>query len=649
VHLSDILDALAVLGSFAAVYAVVPLLALGRRAGANGPERICWSLCGGMAVQSLAGFAWNHLVGGRPGWSIGIYFLVWAAIGFLAHRGRRDSPREPRARGASVALLLILLAGVGLRLVHPMQHMALGQSDAYGHLQFLRDVVGMGRVGNAVYPPGYAWILALPTLLFGLDPYVVARFGGACFGAALILVVFVTTRDGWGTAAGLVAAFLAACFPPFLLLQKTSVGCFANQWGLVLVPACVGWLCRILGGNLRAGWAMVLLMASLAVTVPMMWLSALAICGIAAVAAPASVRLRIAAASVLLAASLPAGALLLLHVARLPPVHREVTANIVAGGGQPVREQTALAGGRARVANLVSRPAKDFLSVKRRGYGSARVNAAAAAIAMAFAAALIAGRAKASVFTAVLGAWGLLASVQSATGWLQFTAYQREGWSLMIACACLGGRAGAAYELRFRRPWVMAAAAAAALLATGWAFAHPPAHRFTYSDAEEEIVRTVRALSRPEAEASSPLQAMLRARLGGDGAVVARAFTGFSGHQGDPVHAVAGPDFAGRVVSVDGATDLGRVFAEHPRAVVLLDGASKSRADGGLLPGWQADQYARFLEIRRGLQEMNVRIEKAVRDLDPAAYEVLWFEAGPALRLATVTRAADKQPAREGR
>jgi hypothetical protein len=635
--MASVLDALVVFGGFALVYAAVPLLALGRRGGVDGADRVGRALCAGMAVQSLAGFACNHLAAGRPGLSAVAYFAVWAAAALAARRRGVEVPRPAMGGAASAALLLILAAGVGLRLVHPLQHMALGQSDAYGHLQFLRDVVGDGRVGNVVYPPGYAWILALPTMLLGFDPYAVARYGGAFFGAALILAVFSLARSGWGVAAGLVAAFLAACFPLFLLLQKTSVGCFANQWGLALIPACAVLLCAILGGDRRAGWMLALLMASLAVSVPMMGISVVTICGAGLAAAPLGWKPRMAAARVLLAAALPAAALLAVHVSLLPRVHREVTANIVAGGGAPVRAEAEPGSRGGGVAAPALRPVADFLSVKRRGYGSGAVNAAAAGVAAAFAAALVAGRSTSAVFPAVLGAWGLLASAQSATGWLQFTAYQREGWSLLIACACLGGFSGAACVRLAGRRIALAAAAAAASAA--WAFAHPPAHRFTYSDAEEDIARAVRTLA--GCGAASPAAAQAVADLGGrrDWVLMARAFTGFSGHQGDPVRALAGPAFAGRILSVDGEADPARAFAGHRRVVVLLDGEAADRPAGGLLPGWQAGHYAGVLEVRRALMQTNRRIEDALRALDPAAYEIAWFDAGPALRIARVTRA----------
>ena len=93
----------------------------------------------------------------------------------------------------------------------------------------------------------------------------------------------------------------------------------------------------------------------------------------------------------------------------------------------------------------------------------------------------------------MLGGWGGLAAVQTATGFLQFTAYQREGWSLLIATACLGGVFTAWFWERFRRlrPAVVAALALSAAV-TLW---HPPAHRLTNSTAEEALVRIARMFS----------------------------------------------------------------------------------------------------------------------------------------------------------
>ena len=48
-------------------------------------------------------------------------------------------------------------------------------------------------------------------------------------------------------------------------------------------------------------------------------------------------------------------------------------------------------------------------------------------------------------FLSVMSIWGVLTAVQSFTGFLQFSAYQREGWSLLIITACLSGMVRRSY------------------------------------------------------------------------------------------------------------------------------------------------------------------------------------------------------------
>ena len=129
-----------------------------------------------------------------------------------------------------------IILAVAVRSIDPIQHMALGQSDAYSHLQFLRNVMDTGFVHNVMYPPGYHWILSLPTAAFHLDPYLVARYGGAFFGAGLVLAVYVFVKSVASQPAPIFSAFFVSCFPGLYLLQKTGVGAFANQLGLFFIP-----------------------------------------------------------------------------------------------------------------------------------------------------------------------------------------------------------------------------------------------------------------------------------------------------------------------------------------------------------------------------------------------------------------------------
>ena len=122
----------------------------------------------GLASQGFLGFAWNHFLLSGISLEITLYFLVWLIITVILSLSQRRPPRSSkfsRSREDFLLIGLIILA-VTVRSIHPLQHMALGQSDAYSHLQFLRNIVDSGFIHNVMYPPGYHWILALPTAAF---------------------------------------------------------------------------------------------------------------------------------------------------------------------------------------------------------------------------------------------------------------------------------------------------------------------------------------------------------------------------------------------------------------------------------------------------------------------------------------------------
>ena len=93
----------------------------------------------------------------------------------------------------------------------------------------------------------------------------------------------------------------------------------------------------------------------------------------------------------------------------------------------------------------------------------------------------------------MVGIWGLLTSIQAGTGFLQFSAYQREGWSLLVATCCLSGimaariyRLGESFRLFRFSVFVLMAVSAA------WVVMNPPSHPKLRSSAEDELVRTIR-------------------------------------------------------------------------------------------------------------------------------------------------------------
>ena len=206
------------------LYLLLPAWTLVRFRWRDAGEVLFAALVAGLASAALWGRVCNGSgIGMAP--ATAIWIGAWIGAGAWV-RWKKRAAEPLRWDGVLAAILLLAWA---VRMLHPLQTWALGQSDAYSHLGFLRDVLENGQVGNGDYPPAYSWVLAFPAWLLHGHPYWMARFGGAFFGAGLALGAYALLAQIRGRAAGLAAAALVAGCPVFVLLQKTGVGCFANQ------------------------------------------------------------------------------------------------------------------------------------------------------------------------------------------------------------------------------------------------------------------------------------------------------------------------------------------------------------------------------------------------------------------------------------
>lgn len=491
---------LIVQASLWAFYALVPWLAL-KRWLARDPWPVQWALAvlAGTVSQAVLGFVWTLGIR-QPARGEGAAYLAF----WLVAAGVFWLKKPPAAAGGSpekwpllehAGLAATLLAGFAVRLLHPLRCWALGQSDAYSHLFMFRNVVETGTLGNAFYPPGYAWTMSMPAALLGVDPYHVARFGGAFFGMAMVLGVYFFLGEGCrDRRAALAGALLAAGFPGFMLLHKTGVGAFANQAGLFFLP-------MVFGGALAAGvregrrrgiGVGAAALAGMLISVPMMGLHVFLVVLLFWICGGCQGK-----------GLLPPGwrrhawVPVLLLVLALAAWVRLGSGTLAATTAVLTTADETLAANfhRETIDGLTSLIllSRDFFSVKRWGVGSPLADLAFAGLACVFAGLAAAGIRRKNAGWILLGCWGGLAAVQTATGFLQFTAYQREGWSLLMAAAGLGGLAVAWFWSRFRslRPAILVALALSAAAAI-W---RPPAHNLTISTAEETLVRIARMFS----------------------------------------------------------------------------------------------------------------------------------------------------------
>ena len=270
-----LLDFSVILLALTAVYGLPPFFLIRRvLSGIGITEKILLSCGAGLASQAVIGLLWNDLAGHHPWIEVSIYLGLWLVAGVITTLTVKPLTSHHPSRLTAGAFILpaIVLIGVSLRSLDALNHAAIGQSEAYSHLQFLRHILKYGHILNIVYPPGYSWILALPTLSFNLDPYLVARYAGPFFGGLLILALYQLGRHHSVSAARF-GAFLAACFPGFYLLIKTGMGAFANQLGLFLLPLALHLYLRIIEAVEQNVWISGLFMLTLlglATSVPLL-------------------------------------------------------------------------------------------------------------------------------------------------------------------------------------------------------------------------------------------------------------------------------------------------------------------------------------------------------------------------------------------
>lgn len=628
-------QSIAVLAAQLVLYALLPLWAL--RLPLRSPAGWARSLILALATQVVIGLIVGWSIPQAQRWVPWLYVAGWVGVRLRSSHAREPS-REPD--GSDPLLLLLLALAVFIRWIHPWQTWALGQSDAYAHLMFINDVVHGGRLSNPIYPPGFAWIMALPSLVFGLDPYTVARFGGAFHGAGLVLALYVLVHAWAGRTGARIAAAVVTGFPLAWVLTKTGVGAFANQVGLLALP--IGWWA--VGQWWSAGPAratsvtLAAVFLLLGVATPMMLIQFCLLLGIAGAVVIAQEHGKWKSAIQLALLAIPGFLLFLAHLFYAGGVARGQTSAYLVGEevSGPINIEDAdpsMDIERDHVSGLLT----DFLRIKRGGFGSWVLNIPAFAVFAAFACACAIGWRRGRVSMILLGVWGAVTTVQTATGVLQLSFYQREGWSLMIAAISFGG---VAIEELLRRSSfapmrgiVVAMGVAGAL--SGLVF--PPAHRLFASPAENEMIAFIRAVNGDRvarrlwpgpATDWSVFDRASRVHL------VVRPISGFSNRIGDPVHALA----TGRLHARD------RAVAPAPGELTigLLDASDERPVSAGfIMRVLQPGLTDEFIKRRNEAARESAELEADLRALQlPVQERVL----SPRLRALLIFPSEARDP-----
>jgi hypothetical protein len=574
------------------------------------PEIVLGAILIGASCQAAIGLIWSHQIGHSPGSETAFYLILFGGLSlcsFLSRRSRQSLQHllSSTSEKQYWPLLFILIAAFAVRSLHPLQTAALGQSDAYTHLHYLRYLTEHARIFNVVYPTGYHWILALPVLVFGLDPYVIARFAGAFFGTALVLAIYVLLDRLMNRRSAVFGSFCAACFPGMNLLIKTGIGAFANQFGLLLIP-CILYLYSLLAGENRKqlGSPMLFIIAclGLAASVPMMLLHIFIIFIVERLVALVKTRqhwLRQTMFLVLLC--LPAVSLTGFHFWQAGSGQRFNTAQVLMqyGGEEKVtpekivhkvkkatRETIAV---QSRfIDTIIASPyfhlLVDFFTIKRFGFANLYIDLMGWSLLILYLSCFGYGFYHQQGGMVLLGIWGALTTVQASTGFLQFSSYQREGWSLLVATCCLSGLLAGILYSRIRQYRVMQGAVLLSMVAMAcWTLRHPPGHSALQSSAESLLIETVRSVggnqavlqqecskkeSRPVCELSGLFSEELPLTI------VTRHFVGWH-NQGEIVANVLPLDSSVSVLTVDSTQGIAAPFSPDRQYLILLDQEKK--------------------------------------------------------------------------
>lgn len=623
------------------------------------PNIFLLALVLGLSTQGVLGFVWNDFLRTGITLEITIYFLGWLIATVIVSLSQRRPPlsRKFEINREDFFLIGLLVLAIAVRSIHPLQHMALGQSDAYSHLHFLRDVVDRGFVHNVMYSPGYHWILALPTAAFHLDPYLVARYGGAFFGAGLVLAVYVMVKSVAGNPAAILSAFLVSCFPGLYLLLKTGVGAFANQLGLFFIPVVFYFYITTEENKFRespkAYSLLVLSLMGLSISVPMMLIHVLLILCIIRMLLFIIRRDKWLRQTGILALSiLPALILLSLHLLHAGPVHQQKTIEVITAGASinsvpsaPSEtsegiSQSPLPYPERHLKTVLNHPAMnllfDFFSGKRWGVGHFAANTIGFLILIISGISILWGFWERGVGWAVLGFWGLIASLQTMTGFLQFSGYQREGWSLMIAAACLSGIIGGTIYCWGKR-WVIfkAAVVTAVLLSISGSFIYPPVHELRASCAEDEIIQVARDISYRYTEnrywsiADKPIEndprylSAFSSRL--PLTIMTRKMTGWhDSNQGELVPTVIHPSKKMRVMTISSEVTGKNFFENNRQYLVLMDkkteGCNRNKVFFSMIDPMQVKSY---IDGRESYYKINESIGSYLNTLNPDNWQIV--------------------------
>lgn len=565
-NLPGVMTGLAVLGLQLLVFSALPLLWRIRR---DPGRKVCleefWILlllC--TATQALLGSLWSHLRAPFPPAAEALAYAL-AAVGVAECLCR--FPLAVRPLQSRIWMTILITLTLLARVLPAAEQSSLGQSDAYSHLQFGMEIIATGQLSHPVYPVGHSWVQVLPALLFRPELYLLYRYGGAFYGLNLVLGIFFVSRRSFSERAALCAALLAAGSPLMLPLIRTGVGVYANQFGLMLIPALLWTLPRRFTLTLP-------LLTALALSVPMMVLDLLPVFLLYYL-----FRKRFLHLSLLLLIGGGGAGLIFWKLQQLPPEHLQATFTLLSGG-RIIHDLPGL------LLHYLQPKTVEISPALRAGVG---LLALVSGTLLAWPACRKPGRLLPLLLCSFCG-------FQSVSGCFQFAGYQRAGWLFLIGLAMVSGVTGWYAARRCRLETPLRPLLALSCVGLYW---FPPLHQPHLSGAENELVDFLRRLPRTRT-----------------GEIWSRPFNNFAGGQGDPLRVLLRDSSDLRVHQLQAGKNPD--FPQHLPVLVVVD-----QVPPPLTPHAEHNRQIRELWSRNRL------LEDAVRGLP--AERVRLLQQGPLL------------------
>ncbi len=290
----------------------------------------------------------------------------------------------------------------------------------------------------------------------------------------------------------------------------------------------------------------------------------------------------------------------------------------------------------------------DYFSIKRFGFGNSGLNLLAIALLFVFLGFSLYGLFARELSFILLGLWGTITSVQAATGLLQFSSYQREGWSLLIATCCMSGVLGD-WLLAVLPGYRLARGGLVVLLGSAavWTFTHPPRHGAIKTGAEDQLVRSIRFFGQTPEEMTrecreEPVNYCAIVEFMRDDlptTLITRRFTGWN-NQGEITPNVLQRKSKLQVIVVDNAVT-GDLFQPGKQYIAIIDrqGDSKTSQTMGAFAMVTPSMVKATLVLQEKLYEINARILDAIKALPEDKWLVKDFQlAGNLTAYAIIPR-----------